>query len=43
MEQFYVHFRGGMSAAETLQQAQRAVQAAYPHPYFWTAFSVTGR
>jgi len=42
MEQFYTHFRTGMSETEALQQAQQAVRAEHPHPYFWAAFSITG-
>jgi CHAT domain-containing protein/Tfp pilus assembly protein PilF len=43
MEQFYTQFKNGMSATEALQYAQQTVRAEYPHPYFWSAFSITGR
>ncbi len=42
MEEFYTYIRNGMSTAEALQKAQQAIQASYPHPYFWATFSVTG-
>jgi len=44
MEQFYTHLQSGSDPARALQQAQRDIQqkSAYAHPYFWSAFSLTG-
>lgn len=45
MEQFYQHLRNGSDPATALQQAQQAIRQNpdYVHPYFWSAFSITGR
>ena len=45
MEQFYNHLRDGSDPATALQQAQQAIRQdpRYVHPYFWSAFSITGR
>jgi CHAT domain-containing protein/Tfp pilus assembly protein PilF len=42
MERFYTHLRDGMSKAQALQAAQSDVRAQYPHPYYWSAFTLTG-
>jgi hypothetical protein len=42
MEQFYNHLREGISKGEALRQAQREVRTEYPHPYYWSAFVLTG-
>jgi CHAT domain-containing protein len=42
MERFYTHLRSGVSKAEALRQAQRETREAYPNPYFWSAFVLSG-
>ena len=42
MERFHTYLRAGLGKAEALRQAQIEVRAEYPHPYFWSAFVVTG-
>ena len=42
MERFYNHLKQGMSKAQALRQAQIELRAEYPHPYFWSAFVLTG-
>jgi CHAT domain-containing protein/tetratricopeptide (TPR) repeat protein len=42
MEHFYTLLRAGASKAAALQKAQQAVRKAYPHPYYWGAFVLTG-
>ncbi len=42
MEYFYTHLKAGASKAAALQQAQQMVRRAYPHPYYWGAFVLTG-
>jgi CHAT domain-containing protein/Tfp pilus assembly protein PilF len=42
MERFYTHLRSGMSKGEALRQAQMDVRAQYSHPYYWSAFVLTG-
>jgi CHAT domain-containing protein len=42
MEHFYRFLRAGADKAATLQRAHQAVRKAYPHPYFWGAFVLTG-
>ncbi len=45
MEQFYIHLQSGSNASKALQEAQKEVrqQPEYAHPYYWSAFSITGR
>lgn len=46
MKQFYTHMQTGSDPATALQQAQQAFwqqNPDYTHPYFWSAFSITGR
>ncbi|OUC12059.1 MAG: hypothetical protein B0A82_24490 [Alkalinema sp. CACIAM 70d] len=46
MKQFYTYLRTGSDPATALQQAQQAFRQQnpdYTHPYFWSAFSITGR
>ncbi len=42
MTSFYKHLRSGMSKAAALRAAQADTRAAYPHPYYWAAFVLTG-
>jgi hypothetical protein len=42
MERFYTHLREGSGKAQALQQAQSDVRTQYPHPYYWSAFVLTG-
>jgi len=44
MERFYTHLQNSSDASEALQEAQKEVrqQPEYAHPYFWSAFSLTG-
>jgi CHAT domain-containing protein/Tfp pilus assembly protein PilF len=42
METFYKQLRHGSGKAQALQEAQRATQAIYPHPYYWAAFVLNG-
>ncbi len=42
MEHFYTHLRAGMGKAEALRQAQLDTRAAYPNPYYWSAFVLSG-
>lgn len=45
MEQFYTHLQMGSDSATALQRAQQAVRQnpEFAHPYYWSAFSITGR
>lgn len=43
MEHFYSYLQqGNLTKAEALQNAQREIRSAYPHPYYWAAFVLTG-
>lgn len=42
MQAFYGNLKS-MSKREALQLAQIKTRAAYPHPFFWAAFQLTGR
>jgi CHAT domain-containing protein len=42
MAHFYRH-RGASSNAQALRQAQLGLMGEYPHPYFWAAFTLTGK
>jgi len=42
MEHFYTHLRQGVGKAEALRQAQLDVREEYPHPYYWSAFVLSG-
>ena len=45
MEHFYTQLQTGSDPATALQRNQQAMrqQPEYASPYFWSAFSVTGR
>lgn len=43
MARFYGAWRGGERPAQALRQAQRALRAEQPHPYFWAATVLYGR
>ena len=42
MVHFYRQILQGQPRAEALREAQRALQAQYPHPYYWGAFICLG-
>ncbi len=43
MERFYTHLKkDGMGKAEALRQAQIEVREAYPNPYYWSGFVLSG-
>ncbi|MBS0447766.1 MAG: CHAT domain-containing protein [Proteobacteria bacterium] len=42
MATFYDALTAGRAPAVALQQAQRDVRRAHPHPYFWAAFALYG-
>jgi CHAT domain-containing protein len=43
MKKFYEGLGLGESAAHALDDARKEVRSVYPHPYYWAAFSLTGR
>jgi CHAT domain-containing protein len=43
MASFYTHVRNGLGPADALAHAQRELLPRYPHPYYWSAFTVLGR
>ncbi len=42
MQKFYTYLKEGKSKAEALQLAQKDTRVKYPHPYYWSAFVLTG-
>jgi CHAT domain-containing protein len=42
MEDFYARLLAGQSRAEALRQAQLAMKAKYPDPFYWGAFICQG-
>ena len=42
MERFYTHLGEGMGKAAALRQAQLEVREAYPDPYYWAGFVLSG-
>ncbi|MCL4298816.1 MAG: CHAT domain-containing protein [Anaerolineae bacterium] len=42
MEHFYTHLKDGTGKAEALRQAQIEIREKYPHPYYWSAFVLSG-
>lgn len=42
MQTFYNYLKRGLSKAAALQAAQTVVREKYPHPYYWSAFVLTG-
>ncbi len=43
MEDFYARLLAGQGRAEALRQAQLALKAKYPDPFYWGAFHLPGR
>jgi len=43
MAAFYRGLGNGLRPAAALRQAQLELRRAYPHPYHWAAFVLTGR
>lgn len=43
MQAFYAALTQGVPAARALRQAQQALRARQPHPYFWAPFVLYGR
>jgi CHAT domain-containing protein/tetratricopeptide (TPR) repeat protein len=43
MKKFYEGLARGESAAHALNDARKEVRSVNPHPYYWAAFSLTGR
>lgn len=43
MHSFYDHLRNGDAPATALQSAQAELRAEKGHPYYWAAFTITGR
>jgi len=43
MGSFYEHMRSGDSPALAIQRAQADIRSANSHPYYWAAFTLTGR
>jgi CHAT domain-containing protein len=41
MASFYGHLKAGRPKAAALRDAQLALRARYPHPFFWAAFQIT--
>jgi CHAT domain-containing protein/uncharacterized protein HemY len=42
MRDFYRQLKAGKEKADALRQAQLTTLQAYPHPYFWAAYQLTG-
>lgn len=43
MAEFYGQMAGGASYSAALRQAQLAVKASHPHPYYWAPFVLIGQ
>jgi tetratricopeptide (TPR) repeat protein len=43
MTTFYSGLRRGLGPGDALAAAQRELMTRYPHPYYWSAFTVLGR
>ena len=43
MQTFYAHLTNHVARAAALRQAQLALKASHPHPYFWAAFVLVGQ
>ncbi len=43
MTSFYAHFQSGDSPADAMLAARREVFREHTHPYYWAAFTLTGR
>jgi CHAT domain-containing protein len=43
MKHFYAGLVDGLGPADALAMAQRELLVSYPHPYYWSAFTVVGR
>ena len=42
MKRFYVNMQSKIPKRDALRKAQTDVQKAFPHPFFWAAFFITG-
>jgi len=42
MKRFYTNLKKGLPKREALRQAQLDTRKAFPHPFFWAAFFLTG-
>jgi len=42
MQSFYLYLEAGVDRAQALQLAQEKVREAYPNPYYWAGFVLTG-
>jgi CHAT domain-containing protein len=42
MEDFYRRILAGQPRADALREAQLAMKAKYPHPFYWGAFICQG-
>jgi CHAT domain-containing protein len=43
MESFYTSLKNGKTAAQSMRDARQEVFQTHSHPYFWAAFSLSGR
>ncbi|MFZ6013942.1 MAG: CHAT domain-containing protein, partial [Bacteroidota bacterium] len=43
MENFYKKYFGGAGVNVAYQEAMKSTLQAYPHPYYWGAFILTGK
>jgi CHAT domain-containing protein len=43
MQNFYAHLTNHAARATALRQAQLALKASHPHPYFWAVFVLVGQ
>jgi CHAT domain-containing protein len=43
MQGFYAHLMNPIARAGALRQAQLALKASHPHPYFWAPFVLVGQ
>ena len=42
MREFYAGLKAGNAPADALARASQQVRQAYPHPFYWAPFIVTG-
>ncbi|MCL6526774.1 MAG: CHAT domain-containing protein [Thermaceae bacterium] len=42
MAEFYRHLQAGATVSSALRTAQQTLRKAYPNPYYWAAFGITG-
>jgi CHAT domain-containing protein len=43
MESFYKNYLSGSGLSVAYKSAMEATLAKYPHPYYWGAFTMTGK